>query len=319
MTIESYKEHFAPQRADVKGGKYISVFIIRKTESECIFRTDKEISNEITLAGKTRRDLDTQFARVYISKRKQVAPERRSGREILRKFGLLNKNEDGSPCEINSKKMCGKCADCCLYGSAIGDEGALKSHVVSDESFSMLPYDVVTTEHTFNAIYDTGTMIDASGKQSQALGTDEVVRPGEFFLDIETITDVTMDEFIYVLANITRTRRYGAMSSRLGKMSNLVIGIAFSNCELFANLEWTQETYDEICHELKVADDTVPDFPLDPDVVKRCAENVMRRKVGTMNGEVLLLDAKETAQIIDQVSDIYRDEKKLKTVLSRLA
>ena len=72
--IEKYKEHFSSAPSDVKGAKYITVFIVRKTESECIFRTDKEISNEITLDGKIRKDMGEQYARVYLSKRKQIAP-----------------------------------------------------------------------------------------------------------------------------------------------------------------------------------------------------------------------------------------------------
>ena len=237
---------------------------------------------------------------------------------------MLNTNKDKrtgeiKPCEIN-KSMCGICPDCRLYGSAVGNEVSMKSHVVSDESFSMLPYDVVTDEHTFNALYESGTMVDTeSGKHSQALGTDEVVRPGEFFLDMETISDVTMDEFIYVLGNIMRTSRYGAMTSRLGKMSNTIIGIAFSNCELFSNLEWTQETYDEICHALKTPEGQTPAFPIDPKIVGTMAMNVLLRKIKATPGSMDVLVDKDLAAVMDHISGTYKDEDQLKIVLSRIA
>lgn len=320
MTVESFKERFVDAPSTVKTGKYATIFVMRKAESECIFRTDKEISNEVTLAGISRRDDNGDggdFTRVYLSKRKVVAPERRAGREMLRKFGLLNKGEDGAQCTIN-KEMCGKCVDCRLYGSAVGSNVSLKSHVVSDEAFSMLPYDMVTEEHTFNAIYETGTMVDEEGKHSQAINTDEVVRPGTIFLDMETITDVTVDEFKYILANILRTKRYGAMSSRIGKMENIVLGIAFSNCELFSNLEWTQATYDAICAELKLPANERPKFPMDPFVAGRNAVSTMQELVKGIHGEVILLGKEETGEIIAQVTDIFSNENKTRDLLGKI-
>jgi CRISPR-associated protein Csc2 len=315
MTIESFKDHFVDIPANEQHGKYVTVFIVRKAESECIFRTDGEISNEVTIAGLSRRDDDGEggkFARVYMSKRKAIAPERRTGRGILRKLGFIN------GCKINTKFMCGQCIDCRLYGSAVGNEISRKSHVISDEAFSLLQYNDVTDEHTFNALQETGTMRDASGKQSQAINPDEVVRPGAIFLDIETVKDVTMDEFTYILGNIMRTRRYGAMSSRLGKMSNTIIAIAFSNCELFSNLEWTQATYDDICTKLAIPEGKYPSFPVDPYVAMESARNAITGMVDKVHGSVVLLDRNDMGEIIDQVSDAYSDEKKLAGIFKKM-
>jgi CRISPR-associated protein Csc2 len=321
MTIETFKDYFVGKASTRKNGNYATIFIMRKAESECIFRTDKEISNEVTLAGMVRRDDNGDggaFTRVYLSKRKVIAPERRTGREMLRKLGLLNKGEGGEQCSINSDKMCGKCIDCRLYGSAIGSKLSLKSHVVSDEAFSLLSYDDVTDEHTFNALLETGTMVNEDGTHNQALGTDEVVRPGTIFLDIETISDVTMDEFIYILGNILRTKRYGAMSSRIGKMSNTILGIAFSNCELFSNLEWTQSTYDATCANLGIPENQRPAFPLDPAIVAKVATETMKSLVKGIHGSVELLGRNEVCEIIDQVSGIFADKEKLASTFKKI-
>ena len=319
MTIESYKDRFVDQPTRNKNSKYVTVFLMRKAESECIFRTDNEISNELTYAGLNRRDMDGyggMFARAFMSKRKAIAPERRTGRAILRKLGLLKTDDKGNTCSIN-KTMCGKCIDCWLYGSAVGNSVSRKSHVVSDESFSLSLYGDVTDEHTFNALYETGTMRDLEDKQSQAINTDEVVRPGTIFLDMETISDVTMDEFIYILGNIIRTKRYGALSTRIGKMNNIIVGIAFSNCELFSNLEWTQATYDDVCSVLDVPEGKRPQFPVDPTIVFESATNAMKALMYTIHGDVLLLDPRETIEIMKQVSEMFKDEKKLGDALSK--
>lgn len=312
MTIENFLEKFVDQPTNVRTGKYATIFLLRKAESECIFRTDGPINNELTHAGMVRKDLPNEYYRVFLSKRKQIAPERRSGREILRKYGLSH------DCEIN-KKMCGECIDCRLYGTAVGTDISYKSRVVSDESFSILPYSDITVEHTFNALYENGTMFDDKDKKfSQSINSDEVVKFGALFLDMETISDVTMDEFTYVLANVLRTKRYGAMSSRLGKVRNIVIGIAFSNCELFSNLEWTQRSYDNLCIKLSIPEGEVPQFPLDPEIVIECVKETLSSSITSIHGEVLLLNDAEIQEVLNQINEIYSDDNKLKDLLSRI-
>jgi CRISPR-associated protein Csc2 len=252
-----------------------------------------------------------------MSKRKAVAPERRTGREILRKLAKLNKDDKGNICSIN-KTMCGMCIDCLIYGSAVGNNISNKSHVVSDEAFSILDYDTVTDEHTFNALFENGTMISDGGDNSRSINTDEVVRPGAVFLDMETFTDITMDAFTYIFGNILRTRRYGAMSSRLGKMTNIVVGIVFSNCELFSNLEWVQETYDVLCHESNIPIDGKPSFPTDPNLAVKCSKISLKTLLQGINGSTVILGDDEIAEVVNQVSEIYKDDSKIDSVLKRI-
>ena len=135
--------------------------------------------------------------------------------------------------------------DCMIYGYAAGGGGAQKSRVVTDDAFSLHAASAVTDTKQFNALYDNSTMRDPeTGKPSTSIGTDEYVKPESIFLDIETLRDVTADEFRYVLGNILRSTRYGAISSRIGKVQNVLAGVIFSDCELFSNLELTQAVYD---------------------------------------------------------------------------
>ena len=73
MTIESFAEKFVKQPTNERMGKYATIFLLRKAESECIFRTDGSINNELTHAGIVRKDLPNEYYRVFLSKRKQTS------------------------------------------------------------------------------------------------------------------------------------------------------------------------------------------------------------------------------------------------------
>ncbi len=83
-----------------------------------------------------------------------------------------------------------------------------------------------------------------TGAASTSINEDEYVLPETHFLDIETLKDVTLGELQYVIGNILRSSRYGAISSRLGRVRNTLAAIVFSDTEIFSNLELTQHVYD---------------------------------------------------------------------------
>ena len=245
INCEGLKPFLAKEYRNLPESRYISVLLLRTTQSEAIFRTEgsgEGCSREIVA------DSDGEaVCRAIISKRKQVAVERREGRQILRKYSLLfSQNEkvtDETVCSMNRNNPCAKCIDCYLYGYAVGGGGAQRSRVISDDAYSLLPFDAVSDKKTFNALYETGTMRDpVTGKPSSSINEDEYIVAGTHFLDIEVLKDVTEGEFVYVLGNILRAKRYGAITSRIGSMSNTVLGIAGSDTELFSTLEWVNLT-----------------------------------------------------------------------------
>lgn len=115
--IENYQQHFLPAYSNYPHGRYISIFLLRRIESEAIFRTEgsgEPLNREFVHAGAKAGDEIIQ--RVVISKRKQTAVERRTGRELLRKNDLLftdpnQKARPASPCALNRNNPCGKCMD----------------------------------------------------------------------------------------------------------------------------------------------------------------------------------------------------------------
>ena len=310
--INRYADHFLPTYSNYPQGRYISLLLVRRVESEAIFRTEgsgEPLSKEFVHAGLSGDDV---IQRVVISKRKQTAVERRTGRELLRAHGLLfAKDERSGICALNRNNPCERCVDCMIYGYAAGGGGAQKSRVVTDDAFSLHDAGMVTDTKQFNALFDNSTMRDPeTGQPSTSIGTDEYVKPETIFLDIETVRDVTADEFRYVLGNILRSTRYGAISSRIGKVKNVLAGVILSDCEVFSNLELTQTVYDRLRDG---ADE--PDFPLRPataiGAVRAATDELAQRVVG----QVTILPADEVVALVDEITAFYGDVSAVKTML----
>ena len=220
-------------------GKYAHIIMLRETNSFALFQTDGELNIcRVSLGRKEQ----TPGTRIVLFKRKQSTPERLTGRELLRRYNLVNE------CKYNSKDFCKRCPDCIYYGFAIGNEGSERSKVLVDSAFSITGYDMSHQQFTFNAPSENGTMSE-DGKMKIALGEQDYVLPQVYFPSVVTIKDPTEAEFIYVLNNVLRTKRYGAQNTRTGTVENHITGIVFSDGEIFSNLQLTQSMYDTLSPE----------------------------------------------------------------------
>jgi CRISPR-associated protein Csc2 len=312
--LNQHANHLLEEYTNNPQGRYVSLLLVRRVESEAIFRTEgsgEAQNKEFVHAGLEDRSL---IRRVVISKRKQTATERRTGRELLRRHDLLYEGEsDEGLCALNTNNPCGKCVDCMVYGYAAGGGGAQKSRVITDDAFSLHPAAQVIDVRTFNAPYEDGTPWDPEEGRMTGLGEDEYVRPEAVFVEIETLKDVTMDELRYVLGNVLRTTRYGAISSRIGKVKNHLVGVAFSDCELFSNLELTQAVYDR----LKGEDDEL-DFPIPSEQIvqeARAAANELSQRVV---GDVTWLSTDESETLVEEMIDLYSDKERSAAMLKRM-
>jgi CRISPR-associated protein Csc2 len=303
--LDKYSQHFLPTYSNYPQGRYATLIVARWIESEAIFRTEgsgEPLNKEFVHAGQNGGE---PVQRVVISKRKQTAVERRTGRELLRRHELLFESKSGSGiCALNRNNPCEKCMDCMIYGYAAGGGGAQKARVITDDAFSLHTVQQVVGTKQFNALFDNSTMRDPeSGKASSSIGTDEYVKPQAVFLDMETLKDVTVAEFQYILGNVLRSARYGAISSRIGKVQNDLLGVVFSDCELFSNLELTQATYD-----LLRVDGSDLDFPLGKETVNAAVQQAAAALKSRVVGQTTLLDREELARLHQEMIDLYCDE-----------
>ena len=239
-------------------GRYVHFMLLRETESFPLFQTDGSLNVIRVRAGLTEAHRDP-LTRLILFKRKQSSPERLTGRELLRAAGVISdeKKEDRY-CEYNSANFCKQCPDCILYGYAIGSEGAEKSKVFVDTAYSVSPYELSHKAFAFNALFEHGTMTDqATGKTRSSFGEQDHVVPQVFFPSIVTLRDPTYNGFLYVLGNLLRTERYGAQETRTGRVYNHLVGVLFSNGELFSNLRFTQAIYDRLREQLRSDEDLI--------------------------------------------------------------
>jgi CRISPR-associated protein Csc2 len=301
--LKQYADHFSPAYSNYPHGRYVTLIIARWIESEAIFRTEgsgEPLNKEFVLAGQAGGE---PIQRVVISKRKQTAVERRTGRELLRRHDLLF-NTGSGVCALNRNNPCEKCMDCMIYGYAAGGGGAQKARVITDDAFSLHPVQQILGVKQFNALFDNSTMRDPeTGKASSSIGTDEYVKPQAVFLDMETLKDVTASEFQYVLGNVLRSSRYGAISSRIGKVHNALLGVAFSDCELFSNLELTQAAYD-----LLGDNNGDLDFPLPKETVHTAVQQAAVQLMDRVVGQKTALPAAEVNQLVNEMVALYEDE-----------
>lgn len=315
--IDRYADRLLDAYSAYPRGRFVTLLLLRQIESEAIFRTEgsgEPLNKEFVFAGERPGD-DELIQRVVISKRKQTAVERRIGRELLREHELLRPNTKGSPCSLNTNNPCEKCIDCMVYGYAAGGGGAQRSRVITDDAFSLHPAATITGTRQFNALFDNSTMRNPdTNEPSTSIGTDEYIKPQSFFLDMETLKDVTPDELRYILGNVLRAARYGAISSRIGKVRNHLIGLAFSDCELFSNLEWVQNTYDRLR-----GDEREPDFPIHVTSVSQHARAAAEALRSRIIGRVEWIASDELGNLVEELGALYGDRAQLTAMLKRLA
>jgi CRISPR-associated protein Csc2 len=244
-------------------GKYVHFLTVRVTESYPLFQTDGELNKARVRAGVDKKNAHT-ISRLSMFKRKQSTPERLVGRELLRKYGLIDKPEE---CEYNVSFAMNN-PDCIIYGFAIGDSGSEKSKVIVDTAFSITAFDESHETFTLNAPYESGTMASKGEKGSKQgeitsrINQQDHIRPQVFFPSIVTLKDPTEASFLYVFNNIMRTRHYGAQTTRTGRVRNELLGVVFADGEIVSNLRWTQAIYDLIPEDILDSID-----PLDEDLV----------------------------------------------------
>ena len=315
--LDKYTDFMVEKYENFPQSRYLTLIVLRKAESEMIFRTEgsgEGLARDSVYAGLEDRDV---ISRVTISKRKQTAVERRTGRELLRQHNLLfytvgSKEEEENICALNRNKPCAQCADCMIYGYAVGGGGAQKSRVITDDAFSIQSYQAVTAKRTFNALYDNNTMRDpVSGEASSSIQEDEYVKPEALFIDMQTLKDLTVNEIRYVLSNVLRSRRYGAISSRLGKMRNTIVGAIFSDCELFSNLELTQGVYDRLGSEGR-------QFPLDDNRVQSEMAGVVADLTNEVIGNLQPIADAELTELISEIRQTFASPTEVKGLLESL-
>ncbi|WP_049928778.1 type I-D CRISPR-associated protein Cas7/Csc2 [Halopiger goleimassiliensis] len=161
---------------------------------------------------------------------KFTSKERLTGLDLLRRLDDELVHEEytyNEPADLNESLNVGTLT----YGLAgTGDQDfAIKSRVVEGYTYTTGEYDLMNKE-TRNAVYESGTMRNEEGKQSEALFDYVKVQPGNDLVHFITLEAATGEMLLYVLHNILNTGKYGARETRTGRnIRNDVLGIVLGN------------------------------------------------------------------------------------------
>lgn len=321
-TLNAYQQYFVPTIPRTPTARYASIILLREIKSYAIFTTEggEQQDVEETPAGLSHAEPTT---RLVMFKRKQVAPERRTGKALLRQYGIFPYAiQDGKVLygeeATQAKKpyddcyltegLCTHCPDCLIYGyAAIEAEGARKARLMTDTCFTVRPYEIIQKQVKFN-------VIDEAKHTSGTITEYDYTTPGVFLPAVETTMDLTADEFVYVLGNVLRTTRYGKEGTRQGFVRNHVLAIAFSDVEIFANLEFTQALYDAF---VDAGIDLASGGPT-PANFQQHAPAVIERLTGDLAGRLVLVTGEELEAILQEVRALNRDEARLAEFLRHL-
>lgn len=241
--IDSEKDWFVDSPQPLSPAKYATIAILRRTVDYAAFRTESDkYTNSVTTPAHTHTDNVIERALILASKQKAV--ERRHQNKILREF---IENEE---CYLKDN-LCLKCPACILNGGIKAEKGAdeisIKSRVLYQTAFSILPFEEVVESITFNAVNEVTT------KTEQALGERELVKPDTYFLSVVSILAPTLDELKFYLFSLLQTTRYGAESRGFGVLENKLLALVLSDNEEFSALGLTMDAYEHL-----VGDKTEP-------------------------------------------------------------
>ena len=179
---------------------------------------------------------------------------------------------------------------------------------MTDTCFSVRPYEIIQKQVKFN-------VIDEAKHTSGTITEYDYTTPGVFLPAVETTVDLTADEFVYVLGNVLRTTRYGKEGTRQGFLRNHVLAVAFSDVELFANLEFTQAFYDAFAADEDV---DLAGGGLSLAHFQKHADKVIQQLTGDLAGRLKLVTGNDLKVILDDVRKLNQDEAQLAGFLRSL-
>ena len=238
-------DYLVPAPRPLIGAETIQLILIREILDYTVLRTEDTRELNSTNTPLSESDRKTVVKRVAFLGSKQKASESRQMEYILRSAAAKaektipwGKNND-TGCFLKDN-LCLQCPRCALFGaSALGAEANIKHRIEYSTAFSLLPFDQITEEFTFNAVSET------TQTTGQALGSRNVVKPASLFPSIVTLKSVTRAELVLVVKTLLACKSYGAESRTGGDCRNSIFAIAAGWEEIITPLELTLELYDK--------------------------------------------------------------------------
>jgi CRISPR-associated protein Csc2 len=239
-TVSRDEMTIAPQN------NFTNILVLRELESHAVFTTDGQSADLANVAAGSGDDRET-YSPGLMFMRKQTGSDRRFGKSLQR--DLLD-----TECTMQVNGMCQDCVECILYGSAASDDAdqqlSITSRVMYDTAYTLRDATATIDEKFQNAPGD-----DYAKTAEATIREPDFFEPGTLFPSVITLRDATPEELAFVLGVTAKNKRYGAATSRLGRVKNHVLGVYTGGEEGPANLGLTRD----VVTRLRDSDETVAD------------------------------------------------------------
>jgi CRISPR-associated protein Csc2 len=241
---ETLKQYLVGKPKPLIGAETIQLLLLREVLDYTVLRTEetRELNSASTPLSEGNRQ--TTVKRVAFLGTKQKAAESRQMEQMLRSAAADARKEVPSGKEREGcylkDNLCLSCPRCGLYGAtALSKEANIKHRIEYSTAFSLLPFDQISEEITFNAVDEI------SQTTGQALGSRNVVKPASVFPSIVTLKGVTQEELVLTVKTLLACKSYGAETRIGGDCRNTFFGFVAGWEELITPLEFTLELYDQ--------------------------------------------------------------------------
>ncbi len=217
------------------GTNYTTILVLRELESHAVFTTngqDADIAS-LSVVGD---DSSIEYSPGLMFMRKQTGSDRRMGKAMQRELLEYDRPDSMEVNDMNPQSV-----ESALYGSAAsGDDDVdigVTSRVMYDTAFTVRDASACIDEKFQNAPGEGY----AKGSRS-TIREPDFFEPGTLFPCAITLRDATPAEVAFVVAITKRNKRYGAATTRLGRVKNHILGVYTgseegpSNRELTANV-----------------------------------------------------------------------------------
>jgi CRISPR-associated protein Csc2 len=285
------------------GTNYTTLLVLRELESHAVFTTngqDADITSLPIIDG----DESIEYSPGLMFMRKQTGSDRRTGKAIQRELLEYERSDSMDVNDMNPQSV-----ESALYGSAAsGDDDVdigVTSRVMYDTAFTVRDASACIDEKFQNAPGE------GYAKGSTAnIREPDFFEPGTLFPCTITLRDATPAEVAFVTAITSRNKRYGAATTRLGRVNNRVLGLYTGSEEGCSNRELTAETIVSFASE---GDRTLGDIVQAPVLNADQAATFVREAYDAACAEEIA-QAPVDDEILDEILTLTGDEE-LQTVL----
>lgn len=281
---------------------FTNILVLRELESHAVFTTDGESADLASVAVRTE-DESVTYSPGLMFMRKQTGSDRRFGKALQRDLV-------GTECSMKVNEMCQECVECILYGSAASSDAdqelSITSRVMYDTAYTLRDASAAIDEKFQNAPGD-----EYAKSAEATIREPDFFEPGTLFPTVVTLRDATPEELAFVLGITAKNKRYGATTSRLGRVNNHILGIYTGSEEGPANLELTRATLRRLSETggYDTLEDAVTASAHDPDAVSGYLTETFDQRIAADNLDLARVPDKTVNDLLematgDQLADI---------------